>query len=146
MQASNDIDTTDSNIQLAAHRLAIKFTEQANLPARFRKSLKGDLRKSKEDSKLEKRFKANVDSWRKLIDTMLVNLNHEQAWRFINHSPKVAPALSKLTDCQDFCKLMDYMILRRDQEQCGSDEVGGLALLSAALQREVEIVIQQRAN
>lgn len=131
---------TEDRIVLAAHRLAVYFTEDTDLPARYR-SLSDPprkLRKVKEDSEVEKRFKANVDSWGRLIETMLAKIAESQAWRFINLSPKIDGTLDKVTDNKDFCNFVDYMILRRDKEQCGPDELGGLPLLSVAFQREVE--------
>lgn len=87
---------------------------------------------------MEKRFKANVESWRKLIETMLTKVDESQAWRFINLRPRVADTTSTVTDNSDFCEFIDYMILRRDKELCGPDELGGLSFLSVALQREAE--------
>ncbi len=69
---------------------------------------------------------------------MLAKIAESQAWRFITLSPKFNATFNKVTDNEDFCNFVDYMILRRDKEQCGPDELGGLALLSVAFQREVE--------
>ena len=132
--------TADENVIVASHRLAVQFTEDTQLPARYRR-LSDTSRKAskvKEDSEVEKRFKANVESWRQLIEIMLDKINESQAWRFINLCPQVTGAIGKVTDSKDFREFMDYMILRRDKEQCGPDELGGLALLSVAFQREVE--------
>ena len=130
----------DEKVTVASHRLAVRFTENTQLPARYRKLSHPSrkISKVKEDSGVEKRFKASVESWRQLIETMLGKIDEAQAWRFINLCPQVTGAMSKVTDSKDFCEFMDYMILRRDKEQCGPDELGGLALLSVAFQQEVE--------
>lgn len=131
-------------IELASHRLAVDFTEDDQLPARYRKRADSaqKMRKGKEDSEVEKRFRANVQSWRVLIETMLGKLNHDQAWRFINLSPQMDESIAKLTDNTDFRDFINYLILRRDKQKCDSDELGGLALLSVAFQREIENRLQ----
>ena len=127
-------------IELASHRLAAEFTESDQLPARYRKGASSaqKMRKGKEDSEVDKRFRANVQAWRVLIRTMLAKLNHDQAWRFINLSPQIDEPIAKVTDNADFCDFNDYLILRRDKQKCDADELGGLAMLSVAFQREVE--------
>ena len=83
----------NDRIAASAHKLAVRFTEGADLPARFRRQI---------DSSVEPR------------------------------------AITKLTQNKDFSDFIDYFILRRDTERCDSDELGGLALLSVAFQREIE--------
>ncbi|HUF60666.1 MAG TPA: hypothetical protein VMN36_01200 [Verrucomicrobiales bacterium] len=131
-------------IDLAAYKLAVYFMEDTDLPARYRQ-LKDPSRrigKVKEDSDMEKRLKINVRSSRQLIDTMLAKVDENQAWRLINLSPQFKNAINSVTENKDFSDFVDYFILRRDKERCGPDELGGLALLSVASQREVEKRIQ----
>ena len=127
-------------IASAAHKLALRFTEDADLPARFRRQTDSSIkpRKIKEDSDIEKRFRTNVGSWARLIETMISKIDQAQAWRFIHLLPQIDGANTKLTENRDFCDFIDYLILRRDTERCESDELGGLALLSVAFQREIE--------
>ncbi len=129
----------NTKVVIAAHRLAVNFTEEASLPLRFRKSpASAKSRKIKEDSEVEKSFKANVVLWTQLIETMLAKISNPQAWRFIDLSPEIPPTVRNLTDCKDFCNFVGYLILRRDEEKCSADELGGLALLSTTFQREIE--------
>lgn len=134
----------DYEVALAARRLAIAFTEDAELPARYRKSatISGKARKVKEESEIEKRFKANVDAWRQLIETMLAKINESQAWRFVNLSPRVDNMTEKVTENKDFSDFADYLVLRRDRESCSPKELGGLAMLLTSFQRAVEKRIQ----
>ena len=138
-------DTHDP-IEVAAYRLAVQFTEDQLLPTRYRKTADSDQRrrKAKQDSDVEKRFKENVQAWRTLIETMLGKLQAAQAWRFINLAPQVDGDLAKVTDNADFCDFIDYLILRRDKEDCDADELGGLAQLSTAFQWEVEKQLPQK--
>ena len=144
MPTSHFSSATDDKITLAAHKLAVYFTEEADLPAGYR-SLSDPsrkIRKVKVDSGVEMRFKAKVESWGRLIGTMLTKIDEGQAWRFINLRPQLDGPINKLTENKDFCAFVDYLILRRDKEQCGPVELGGLASLSVAFQREVEKQIQ----
>ncbi len=134
-----DDERMRSRISRAAERLTIRFMEDADLPVRYRKasSLSGP-KKFKEDSDVELRFKDNVRKWRELIETMLDKIDKPRAWRFVDLSPEVGPTVRKLTESEDFCAFTDYLIRRRDKERCGADELGGLAALSVAFQREIE--------
>lgn len=133
-----------TRVTAASHRLAVDFTDEAALPVRFRRpSSSTKLRKINKDADVEVRFRANVRLWAQLIEAMLAEITSTQAWRFIGLSPEIGPTTRKLTDCKDFCDLTDYLILRRDKEDCSADELGGLALLSMAFQREIERRIQQ---
>lgn len=133
----NEPNSKANRIAIAASRLAIHFTEEADLPARFRKNSSSKSRKSKDDTEAEKRYKENVETWRHLIETMLGKISHEKAWRYITLSPKANDAEQTLTDNKDFCDFLDYMINRRDKEQCGPDELGYLSMLLSAFQQEV---------
>lgn len=130
----------EDKVKLASHRLAVQFTEDDQLPARYRKRMDSTqkIRKAKEDSDVEKRFRASVQGWRTLIQTMFAKLDNDQAWRFINLCPQFDGPIKSVADNGDFCAFIDYLILRRDRENCDSDELGGLAQLSVAFQREVE--------
>ncbi len=136
----NTAAKTHDPIEIAAYRLAVLFTEDQLLPTRYRKTADSDQRKrqTKQDSEVDKRFRKNLQAWRTLIETMLGKLQAAQAWRFINLAPQVDGDLAKVTDNADFCDFIDYLILRRDKENCDADELGGLAQLSTAFQREVE--------
>ena len=139
-QHHGDASTEADTVTVASHRLAVRFAEETQLPARYRRlsDPSRKVSKVKEDSEVEKRFKANVESWRQLIETMLAKIDEGQAWRFINVCPTVANTITRVTDNSDFCEFKDYMIPRRDKEQSGPDELGGLSFLSVALQREIE--------
>ena len=137
---SNTTANPHDPIEIAAYRLAVLFTEDQLLPTRYRKTADSDQRKRqpKQDSEVEKRFRKNVQAWRTLIETMLGKLHAAQAWRFVNLAPQVDGDLAKVTDNADFCDFIDYLILRRDKENCDADELGGLTQLSTAFQQEVE--------
>ena len=126
-------------VDTAAHRLAVMFTDEAELPARFRKSPQpGTAQRINEDSEVERRFRATVKSWTQLIETLLARVEAGQAWRFIQISPDLPDVCPRLSACPDYCDLSDYVARRRDRERCDTDELGNLASLLTAFQREVE--------
>ncbi|MGA2068825.1 MAG: hypothetical protein ABSG86_27910 [Thermoguttaceae bacterium] len=125
-------------ITVAAHRLAVRFTDEADLPARYRRKPSAKPRRVNDDAIVEKRFKANVRSWTGLIEAMLARIDNDQAWRFVGLSPQIQPAVRKLTDCKDFRDFVDYLILRRDKQECTSEELGGLSWLLSSFQRKIE--------
>lgn len=129
----------DGRIALAAHRFAVEFTEDSQLPTRYRKRANPAQKTLKtKNSEVEKRFKEKVESWKRIIETMLATVEAEQAWRFINLAPTVDDNIAQVTDNTDFCDFIDYLILRRDEVNCDADELGGLAQLSVAFQLQVE--------
>jgi hypothetical protein len=131
-------------LTIAAHRLAVYFSDDQDLPARYRKAtdLAAKPRKVKEDALIEQRFKANVKSWTDLMETMLTRIDNEQAWRFLDLSPAIPSSVRKLTDCDDFRAFLDYLILRRDKEECCPDELGGICRLLGSFQRKIEERLQ----
>jgi len=134
----------NDRIATAAHKLAVRFTEDTDLPAHFQRQKDASVkpRKRKKDSDIEKRFRSNVDSWTRLIETMISKIDHAQAWRFVHLLPKIDLPITRITQNKDFCDFIDYLILRRDTEKCETDELGRLALLSVAFQREIEKRVQ----
>ena len=131
-------------IAAAAVKLVLRFTEEEDLPVRFRHQGESPRRrrKVKEDSACEKRFRSEIEFWKRLVETMLSKIDSEQAWRLINLSPEIDESSTTLTRNRDFRDFMDYLILRRDTERCDSSELGGLALMLNVIQREIEKKIQ----
>ncbi len=143
----------DTRIELAAHRLAAEFTDEEELPARLRKnSVKNPKvdaatnRKPKPDSEREVQFRKSVALWAELMEQLLAKIDSLQAWRYINLVPVVESKAQRPADCKDFLEFMDYFILRRDKEKCSPEEVGGLAILSTALERAIEASIEHRES
>ena len=134
-----NLSVIDNEHNTAAHMLAISFIEEADLPSRYKKDSKS--KKINMDSSTEKSFQNNVHQWRKVIDNILISNDDDMAWRFINLAPNVQPGTSRITDCTDFLKFNDYLMHRRDVENCSSDELGRLSMLLGAFQREIEKVI-----
>ncbi len=137
-------NVASDRLTIAAHRLTVYFSDDEDLPARYRKAndTTAKARKVKDGALIEKRFKANVKSWTELMNTMLAKIDNEQAWRFFDLSPEIPASVRKLTDCEDFRAFLDYLILRRDKEECSADELGGISRLLCSFQRKIEERLQ----
>jgi len=130
----------DTRIETAAYRLAKGYLDESEIPLRFRKGA-NDTTKNKKintDSLIEIKFQEEVVHWTKLIETMLSKIDNSIAWRFINHSPLINQEIKRVTDCPDFSSFIDYLVLRRDIENCDDEELGRLAMLSGVFQRMIE--------
>lgn len=139
-QVDVDSSSQSDRANLAAYKLAVHFSEDKDLPLRFRKSAaeSSKNRKVNEDSDIETRFRSNVEAWKELIEGMLARIEREQAWRFINLCPKATPGIMSVAESKEFRDFNDYLTRRRDREHCNTSELGNLALLSVAFQRQIE--------
>jgi hypothetical protein len=134
--------TTDTSIAVAAHRLALRFAVDSDIPRRYRPDYDpSTAQRTRTDTAIEKRFDTLKQSWEQVILTMLTKLDPDLVWRFINLSPEIDRRLDRVTDCADFQQFIDYLILRRAEEGCDPTELGFIAALSVAFQREVEAPI-----
>lgn len=134
---STALSDNQSNIDIAAIKLAILFSEEIDIPKQYRRGLKKPS-KTKEDTLLMKKFKSNVAHWRELIKKMLDKLDPEIAWRFINLTPKLGDSDNKAVYNEDFLAFTNYFVIRRDKENCNPDELGRLAQLHTAFQKTIE--------
>lgn len=139
MPGKNLLSTTE-RVAAAAHRLAIQFSDEGDLPSQFRRKPDGPVtkRNSNPESAIEIKCQAAVASWYSLIEYMLERMEEDCAWRFHNLKPQVTPGIHTVSQNEDFRSLIEYMALRRDREGCGLDELGNLALLSIMNQRVLE--------
>lgn len=81
-------DVTD-RIGQSSHRLAVAFMDDSELPARLKKSGRVGGVQAKRDSQLEQGFNDSVETWTRLINRMLKELDEDVAWRFIDTRPKM---------------------------------------------------------
>jgi len=132
----------ENQIEYAAHRLAISFADNSDIPARY-KNKSDKQKKQKSDSNIEKRFSEDVGYWKQLILNMLDRIDNEVAWRFINIVPNVQPDTVSVAYNNDFINFIEYLVLRRDKENCNAEELGRLAMLSGAFQKEIEKRLKQ---
>lgn len=133
-----------NKITVVATQLAIRHSDDADVPARFRsKSAATDRAKPKASEAVETRFLEQVKSWSDQIRLMLEHLDADQAWRFITTAPHVLTNYKSVVECQDFLDFNSYVSRRRDQDKCSDDELGLLALLLTELQGAIESSMAQ---
>ena len=118
-----------------AMKLALKFADTQNIPARYRRgNTSGSVGKA--DEGVEGRFTEEIKIWDALILSMSGHLGKDVATRYLTSSPNVVTSQYKtLTDCLDFVEFNGYVQRRRDDDMCSSDELGLLALLLTELQK-----------
>lgn len=135
-------DNLDNNsrIEIASKRLAILFLDDKDIPAKFKKGAK-ETQKGKSNSLVQRRFDSHVKMWNNTIIKIIENNKSELAWRFINIFPKHVENIISVTENNDFTLFTDYFVLRRDIQHCDDNEVGCLAQLYTAFQREIERII-----
>ena len=128
------------NLSITATQLALKFSDEMDIPTRFKKKQKDKMNSNKVNlnSYAEQKFQERIQAWLKLIETLLSKVDNTKAWRFITIKPIIESGISSVTHCQDFIDFTDYFILRRDKEKCPDIEVGLLAALCTEFQREIE--------
>lgn len=132
-------------VKTTAIQLAIKFSESSDLPLRYRPTkIKGKIKKIKHDALIEMRFQIKVSAWEFTIKNILTKVEIRQAWRFINITPKKLPNIKSVVNHSDFVSFMDYLILRRDIDNCDADELGCLASLHTEFQNEIEKTLDKR--
>lgn len=135
----------EDRIRMSAQRLAVRFTREVDLPPRLaRASRTSQVREPASDSEAERRLATNVQAWERVIQTMVNKIPDPTVWRLIALMPEVKRDVSSISECQDFLELVDYLVLRRDNEGCDDDELGLLATLVTGFQREVEAALANR--
>lgn len=135
----------NDRITLSSTKLALMFSDELDIPTRFKQ--KDDKEKKNTvnlNTLVEKRFQENVKMWKNFINILLSKIDNKQAWRFINITPIIETDCQTVTKNKDFCDFTDYFVLRRDIENCSDDEIGCLAMLHTAFQRNIEKTIEKK--
>lgn len=127
---------TNQEIIHKATQLALKFTDESEIPVRYKKKSK---KKIDRDSKIEINFQEQIHRWQEVIQSILTHINDpDQALRFIDSKPIIEDNLTTVTKNQDFLDFLDFLIKRRDVDNCGSSELGSLCMLHGVMQKRIE--------
>lgn len=126
----------ESRNRILAIQLATAFSEKNKIPAKYRggKSRKTDDK----DPRIEIDFEKFISSWLITVESLFENLDIETAFRFISVTPTITGDETKFTECEEFIFFFDYLVKRRDIDNCTDDELGCLSMLLSALQQEIE--------
>lgn len=129
----------ENKVIIVATQLALRHSDDADIPARFRSKLAmADKAKSKASEAIEARFQERVNAWADRIRSMLGHLNPDQAWRFVTTTPHLPSSYTSVVECQDFLDFNGYVTRRRDHDNCSDEELGQLVVLLTDLQRAIE--------
>ena len=129
------------DIKVSATKLAIRFTKDKDIPERFLK--RNWPMEIVQQSKKEYTFESNINFWEYTIQGILDGMAKDQALRVITLSPSASPQAKNVADDVDFKGFTDYLIEKRDQENCSPQELGRLVQLHTAFQHEVERMINE---
>jgi DNA polymerase-3 subunit epsilon len=132
----SNITSENSRLTNVAIKLALLFSEEKDTPLQYRKKQK--QQKTSDDSQLMLRFKKNVSIWEGVISKILTKNESKIAWRFVNIDPLIKQPIDSASSNQDFISFTDYLILRRDIENCGANELGRLIQLYSKFQQKIE--------
>lgn len=123
----------DDKIKLRAYRFAELYTDKFDIPLQPYKN-----KTTKTESELFIAFKNKVLSWEKTLKTMLSKLDKDLAWRIINLEPKLFKPYEKAYENGDWLSFTDYLVLRRDIENCSPEELGCLVQLHTLIQNKID--------
>lgn len=133
----SEFKAENSPVVNASYRLAIIFSEEKDIPAQYRRS--SDKQKKKnEDSPIMNRFKDNVNIWKNTVSSILERVEPNMAWRFINLNPRIEENIKSVVYNRDFIEFTNYLVQRRDIEDCDSKELGCLVELHTGFQKKIE--------
>lgn len=137
----------NNNIQIVVNQLALKFSEDSDIPSRFKKDKpKKEDRKTNLNTMIENRFQENIKEWTRVVEIILAKVGNKQAWRFITLKPNIEDEIPNSAYSKDFSDFTDYLILRRDKENCDYKELGNLTMLHTEFQREIDKQIDERKS
>lgn len=126
-------------IEKTALELALKFEDESVIPNRFKMKNSNRINDPKNESLIEKNFTNLVLGWQKTIKSVLLNIDDQGlAWRFIKNTPQLSPDIKNVTLNSDFLSFTDFLIKRRDKDQCSDIELGNLCTLYSTFQRKIE--------
>ena len=127
---------TNQEILNKATQLALKFADENEVPSHYKKKSK---KKVDPESKIEIKFQEQIHKWQEVIQSIMNHINDtNQAMRFINSRPTIEGNLTTITENKDFLDFLDFLIQRRDVDNCGSSELGGLCILHGIMQKQIE--------
>lgn len=136
-----------NNIQIVVNQLTLKFSEDSDIPSRFKKDKpKKEDRKTNLNTMIESRFQENIKEWTRIVEIMLTKIENKQALRFITLKPNIEDEIPNSAYSQDFSDFTDYLILRRDKENCDYKELGNLTMLHTEFQREIDKQINEKKS
>lgn len=124
----------------------IKYSNENDLPSRYRKgdnSQTDKPRKGMKNSKVEKKFQNNINGYIDTFTKMFELIDdQEQVVRFITLVPKVIQGTTRVSDNEDFVRFLDYLIQRRDIDKCEDFELGKICILQSLFTQKVEEAIK----
>lgn len=135
-----------SDFDAAAQRLCLSFSDDSDIPAKYKPGKKKRLKKKEKelDTKVQQRFDANLLAWRKVVEVVYEHVDETQAKRFTSLRPMIDASIINLIDCQDFIDFHDVLIELRDSADCDDQALGKLSMLVTEFQWMIQRQIHSR--
>ncbi|WP_319502530.1 BRCT domain-containing protein [uncultured Draconibacterium sp.] len=126
----------DKQIKLLAVQYAIAFSEENEIPAKYKRST-GKSQRADRDSNIKRKFEAKINDWETTLRNIKQNVHESFSHCFIHCIPTVTGNTSKVTECEDFYVFNEYVSKRRN-EDISYGELGCLVTLLTAFQEKIE--------
>jgi len=130
-----------SRNQILAVKLAIAFSEEGEIPAKYKKR-KRRTPKQEDKTNIETAFEVKVDNWMATVTNIFEKFSVDDGFRFVTITPRINDEDKEVSLCEDFQALNSYLEQRRDIENCSDEELGCLAMLLTAFQKEAERILK----
>jgi hypothetical protein len=127
-----------THIKTTSIKLAINYADSLDIPIRFREKKSENEKKINFNTQIERNFQEKVNDWEKTLTILLQNVETDLAWSFINNKPQKENNIKSAAYHSQFKIFTDYLILRRDKENCENGELSCLALLHTSFQKEID--------
>lgn len=130
-----------TQIEVIATRLAIAFSEESEIPAKYKSVSKQKVEK---ETNIQRKFEEKISDWKKTISEIIDHFGFNMGAQYIFMKPNVPKSAKSLTDCRCFSEFNDYLRMRRDIYSCNDGELSCLVLLFGEIQKAIEFEIGLR--
>ena len=128
----------NSQIKTVSIKLAIKYSDSAEIPTRFKEKKNENDKKINLKTQIERNFQIRVADWENTLTILLQKLDSNLAWSFIYQKPTKEVNFKSAAYHIEFKLFVDYLILRRDKENCDDGELACLSLLLSSFQKVID--------
>jgi NAD-dependent DNA ligase len=125
----------DTQIDVLAIRLAIVYSEESDVPAKYKSNKKKMVEK---ETNIQQKFDEKINDWKLTLNEMFNCLGKNIAAQYIFFTPVVSKGVKSVTESAQFLQFNEYLIKRRDIENCGDGELGCLVELFGTIQKAIE--------
>jgi hypothetical protein len=127
-----------TQIKTESIKLAIKYCDSSEIPRRFKEKKSESDKKINLNTQIEINFQLRVNDWENTLTLLLEKMDTNLAWIFIYQKPTKEPEIKSAAYHREFKLFTDYLILRRDKENCDDGELACLSMLHTSFQKQID--------